>query len=93
VRSGKSREYRLRNWYSAEVLRSGDNDDFTWGYHGEGPHATAYSILREFFGKKVAEDRYDEFVNLFVSKLDEGDGFVIDSATAARTLGLRAGRG
>ncbi len=87
VKTGKGKK-RLRNWYSIEVFRGKDNNDFTWGYYGQGPHNTAYSILREFFGREIAVEKEQEFVNEYISMIDQNHGFIIDSAAAAKLLQL-----
>ena len=86
ARPGKP--HRLKNHYMIEYYNSGDSNDFTWGYYGTGPHATAYSILRELFGKEVAEKHHERFVDLCISKLKPEEGFTLFSFEVSRLLGI-----
>jgi len=69
---------KMRNWYATDFLHGKEAGlRFTWGYFGGGPHATAYSILREFYGKKTALEYYAAFVSAYIAKLPETQGFEI----------------
>lgn len=79
--SDEEKEWRLRNWFGIDFTNGRDKiEDFTWGYQGAGPHATAYAILREIYGKKTALEYYSAFVDVYVSKLSEDRGFRLTSA-------------
>jgi hypothetical protein len=71
------KERRLRNWYRIDFGWGRDEDDFTWGYEGTGPHTTAYSILRELYGQKFATEYHHAFVLVYVSKLPENEDFIL----------------
>lgn len=82
---------RIPNWYRIDN-RIGDRDYFAWGYNGSGPAATAYSILRELFGRSVAENRYTDFVELFVSRVPENEALRISGGDICKLLKIRTGR-
>ncbi|MCW6159513.1 MAG: hypothetical protein LVQ95_00280 [Candidatus Micrarchaeales archaeon] len=88
VYSAPDNAHRMQNHYTIRYLNGRDSDDFTWGYYGTGPHATAYSILMEMFGERIAEERMDDFVDLYVSKLDPKKGFRTDSFEVSGLLSI-----
>ena len=76
----------VRNWKRIDGGFS--ETGFTWGYNGDGPHCLAYSILKELFGQKVAEQEYENLSNSFISKLDQRKGFRVSEADIMHILGI-----
>ncbi len=84
VFNGEKKE--IRNW--KRIDGGFGETGFTWGYNGDGPHCLAYSILKELFGQKVAEQEYENLSNSFISKLDQRKGFRVSEADIMRILGI-----
>lgn len=89
--NGRKYRKRIRNWY---FIDSGVNDcdSFTWGYLGSGPASTAYSILRELFGKDIARAKYMEFIERFVSRVPEESALCISGDSICLMLGIGKGK-
>ncbi len=79
---------RLKNWKELDCGRS-DRDNFSWGYFGEGPACTSYSILRELFDKVTAEDYEFAFMANFVSKVPQDSVLKISGEEVCLLLGLK----
>ncbi len=71
-----SRVWRLRNWYGLSKGEA-DSNEFTWGYEGDGPHATAYSMLFEAFGKDIAEKHAETICREFLKGWPSDSGFTV----------------
>lgn len=76
----------LKDWYAVDF--NGRDAGFAWGYRGEGPHRLSYSILRELFGRKAAEQEYESFCRAFISSLHQERAFRISSAEIMHILGI-----
>ena len=79
---------RLRNWHRVDRNYS-DEDNAGWGYHGTGPYELSYSILRELFGKEVADRDTDALHCNLISRLDKNQGFLLTGAQIRQVLGIR----
>jgi len=77
---------RVRNWRNTDNGMP-DDSSFTWGYYGGGVHNTAYAILREFFGREVAESHTGDLVECWLSRLDQERGFRASRDKVAKLLG------
>ena len=64
-------------------------DNFSWGYFGEGPSCTSYSILRALFDRVTAEDYAFPFLANFVSKVPQGSALKISGEEVCLILGLK----
>lgn len=82
---------RLRNWYCIDSHMP-DMDSFAWGYLGTGPACTSYSILRELFGRKVAQERNQEFLERFVGLIPEDAELHITGDEICRMLMIQTGK-
>ena len=86
------RSHALIDWYAKDHGGAPEEGiELTWGYHGNGPSCTAYSILREFFGKAAAVEHNRAFLREYVGKLDMKKGFRIDRKAAARIISAIGG--
>jgi hypothetical protein len=84
---GRTYEERLPNWYRIDIGLE-DKDYFTWGYHGTGPTCTAYSILRELFGKDIAEESTEMLLNVCIAPAAQGSGFALDGDYICHLIGV-----
>ncbi|MCL4374219.1 MAG: hypothetical protein M1360_03440 [Candidatus Marsarchaeota archaeon] len=71
-----TRLWRVRDWRSIDSNYE-EEFEFTWGYRGYGCYSTAYAVLREAFGKKVALENVDKVVNEIVSLAKQDDPLVV----------------
>jgi len=78
---------RLRNWYRIDHGLC-DMDNFAWGYSGQGPYELSYSILRELFGREVAERDADALHSNLISILDQNRCFLIIGTQIRIVLGI-----
>ena len=89
--NGRLYSKRLRNWYYVDSHMK-DMDNFAWGYVGTGPACTAYSILRELFGKDTAVAMYHEFLERFVALVPESAELHITGDEICTILGIGKGK-
>jgi hypothetical protein len=83
-----SRLWRMRDWYRTGRGEK-DISDFTWGYYGDGPHAVAYSMLYEAFGKSIAEEYAAKLMDEFVARCGMDGGFTLRGDDLCEMLGLK----
>ena len=84
---GPGHSRRLRNWYRLDRGLS-DMDSFAWGYSGHGPYELAYSVLRELFGREVADRDTGALCSNLISVLDNERCFDILGAQIRIVLGI-----
>lgn len=78
----------LKDWYGLD-LNKNQSHDFTWGYRGTGPYATAYSILREAFGKKAAEEKAQEFMENCIEHIPKLMPFKMSGDTICKIVNMK----
>lgn len=76
VDDGKEGSYTLDPKLSLK-LRNHSPTGFEMGYSGSGPAQLALAILLDGFGRKIAEERYQDFKSTFIATFT-GEGFVVD---------------
>lgn len=72
--------WRLRQWHLVDGFYWARNSGLTWGQGQRGSHATAYSILRELYGRRIAVWYCHALAVRYIGSLPPDRGFEISEA-------------
>ena len=82
---------RIPDWYGIDVLGEEDKDNFTWGCCHAGCEATAYSIVREIYGRAFTDDLKCSDLAKYLARLDRSRGFRLTMTELWRIIGVGGG--
>ncbi len=85
-KSGRRTVSRLRNWHCVDKGIS-NSPGFSWGDESLGSRCTAYSVLRELYGRKAAERHSEWFLGKIITFMRPDQDLRLTEEGIAAALG------